>query len=370
MAVGKHYPTNTDLGAIFHDSKALQSAICEYAILLIGLCKAVVYFLRKNPALQLATVAVRPFATSKFLDYRTKLEAQMQEIRDKAFMASVTLQREVSIDVGLLRTIASKVSDSQAQELEMKNQIRANRARALFLESVSVYDYQYDLRQAIGQGRASWAFAHNAYKSWVSVGGMLWCCGIVGSGKSVLSASIIHSIMASGPDVTTAYFFCRYDRSESLRAETAIRCLAKQILQTKKMDFENVALNLDFSVTDQILDFLGVFLKDFDSHYILVDGLDDYADQETRSLLSFLARLVKMNKALKVFCSSRPEIKLWAINYLSIDHVIHMSECGEALSDYINDALLERLEDNRLSLGDERLIVDISDTLIAKAQGM
>lgn len=356
VASTRRLPRMSDLGALYPNSKRLQYAICEYTILVVGLCKEIVQFVKKNPFRQAASITFKQYNNSVFTEYQTDLEEQMQTIQDEASCSN--------------NEIVSKIHDAQTQSIERRKKHSERKARERFLHLCSSYDYCIDLQQAKDKGTVTWVFEHEAYISWKTSGGLLWCSGILASGKTVLTASMIHELMGSIVDATVAYFFCRYDKAESLHAEAAIRSIARQILQTIPMDFEKASIDRNYSEVDQIVVLLQNLPKAPRKYYILVDGLDDCDEAEIQALLRFLTLLVKSNKSFNIFCSSRPEITLRVPKVLRINYLIKMSDSNTAIEDYISDTLQECVDSGRLLFHQPTLIAEIVETLLTKAGGM
>ena len=360
---------SSDLGALYPDSKRLQQAIQEYTIVLIGLCGEVVKFLAKNAASQMVSVAFKPFNNSVFAEYQTNLESQLQCIRDEVLCASSALQHQTFDETSSSRKLLSKVSDSQARDLRNKELTRQRKRRARFLDSCSTYDYQYDLRQFKGRGHATWFSTNPAYQAWMTSKGILWCSGILGSGKSVLMANIIQELMITYLEAAVAYFFCRYDRLESLSAETVICSLARQIFQANNYNTAEEATK-DHDKVEQITALLERLPSTLKDSIIIVDGLDECDDAVIRTILIFVSRIRKTFQGFRFCCSTRTEVTAWASRLINPDYTLHMSDSGTAMDDYISDALLDCLDTGRLSVGREDLIITIHDTLLECAKGM
>ena len=291
---------------------------------------------------KIALIALRPYNKSACADYEGKIKNQMQVVRDVAY----------------------------SEDLELQKNSRLRKAREDFLNSCSTYDHEYDLRQAKGKGEVAWFASCDAYHAWKKDGLTLWCSGIIGSGKTVLTANLIHKLMALETGASIAYFFFRYDRVESLKAETAISSLTKQILQASLIDFEKLHLDNTLPEALRFIKLLKTLPRSQNPIYILVDGLNDCDENQARALLGFCNNLLHIDTNYRVYCSSRPEIATWAQTVLRIDYTLDMASANEEIGDYINRTLLTCLDDGRLKLGQQKLILDISSTLTEKAQGM
>ncbi len=122
------------------------------------------------------------------------------------------------------------------------------------------------------------------------------CLGKLGSGKSVLMANIVDDLHLHAESVKhpVAYFFCRYDSSESLNPRTVIGSLARQLLRrisdlTTVQDLvEKTTLVLD---SEEILCILRRALPPQFRAYFVLDGLDECDDRQRGALTSYLRKL-------------------------------------------------------------------------------
>lgn len=113
-----------------------------------------------------------------------------------------------------------------------------------------------------------------------------WCTGILGSGKTVLSANVVEDLKITTP-AAVAYFSYRHDEIESLQTRTIIGSIARQIFDHGKSEVDAIAeIRPGVINTDQILGYLQDLLSSSSHrHFIIIDGLDECEEKETRLLL-------------------------------------------------------------------------------------
>ena len=103
------------------------------------------------------------------------------------------------------------------------------------LEMCSTYDYSVAWMQIRSLGKATLFHGNIEYEEWKAQAKpcTLIYMGKIGSGKSVLLASIVDDLYLCTRDQSTvvAYFFCQFDKPESLQARTIIGSLARELLR-------------------------------------------------------------------------------------------------------------------------------------------
>ena len=189
-------------------------------------------FLKKLFLSQLSSSLTKPFE-SEFGSFKKDLESLATAIRDELSLTSKQIQIDEVNENSRFRMLTAKFSDSAMKELREMKKWREEQRISRFWKLCSTYDYQRAWKQARKYGTTTWLFSMEAYKQWKTENSSstIWCTGILGSGKTVLSANVVEDLMLTEPMATVSYFFCRHDEVQSLKARTIIGSIAKQILE-------------------------------------------------------------------------------------------------------------------------------------------
>ncbi|KAJ5287317.1 hypothetical protein N7478_003003 [Penicillium angulare] len=215
---------------------------------------------------------------------------------------------------------------------------RAKKRKQELLGSLSTHDYLTPLKQSRQKrhgGTAEWLFEIQEFDHWITGIGcpVIYCSGKIGSGKTVLAASLIDRILIEkhDPEIFVS-FFVRFDDHESLKTRSLKR------------------LN------------------------IIIDGLDECQKREREDLLNALFSLVSVESDtnIRVFFSGResvsreverifPRLKSVSMNYRGAQSDI---------STYIEGAVKGKLQSEELVVGNKDLIEEIKEALRNGADGM
>ncbi|KAK4938357.1 hypothetical protein LTR10_021156 [Elasticomyces elasticus] len=242
MDIGRTSPRYEELGVLYSSSAGLQKALCEYMIVVVGLCKKAVVFERKHSIAQFSLSIIKPFET-EFGNLRAELDRLATTIRDEVSVAATKEHQLEMRDNSTFRTYMGKFSDKLAREMEEVKAFQKRRRKA--------------------------------------------------------------------PDAGVAYFFCRYDDLESLKARTIIGSLTKQLLSSlEPKAFESMHITGDSTLeTEQMLQYLQKLLPVHRQRcFIILDGLDECSQEEIATLMQFLRSVLTIKTTLQVFCASRPEL--------------------------------------------------------------
>ena len=156
----------------------------------------------------------------------------------------------------------------------------------------------------------------------------LWCTGILGSGKTLLLANVVEDLQITTSAIV-AYFFCRYDESESLQSRTIIGSIARQIFDKVKPTTVNAVARTGSATmdTDQVLDYVQrLFPPTSNKYAIIIDGLDECEGKDSKLLFQYLKQLLISKRNFHVYCSSRPDFFRWVPALLEPQWNISMSQ--------------------------------------------
>jgi hypothetical protein len=111
-------------------------------------------------------------------------------------------------------------------------------------------------------------------------------------------------LFCSAPEGSAAYFFCRFDVSESLTAKTIIGCLARQLLGQQPIDLRRIDhfWNNPFADPDEqvIVKFVRKLLPVDPIYSLIVDGLDECSEKERQMTLGYCS---SCKSTLKFVCA-------------------------------------------------------------------
>lgn len=370
MRIGLTCPRYQDFGLLYPKSARLQRALCEYFVVIVRLCKQAVVFLKKTFWSQLSSSILKPFE-SEFGKFHQDLEILAGCIREEVSLASNQAQQNEAAEMSSFRVFAKKFS---TRDLEEARTWKRKKAELLFLNACSDYDHVKSWKQARKRGNVSWIYSDERYKKWKQeeVSSTLWCTGILGSGKTVLSANVVEDLRVT-TSAAVAYFFCRHDDVKSLQARTIIGSIAMQLFDHVKSDIVDAIADFRPSTidTDQILDYLQELLpSDSHKYFIIIDGLDECEEKETTLVLQCVKQLLMSRLVFQVYCSSRPDLIRWTHTLIYPQWNVFMPQASADIKEYVEDTLERHLDSGRLSVGDPTVILIVQDALLKKAHGM
>lgn len=234
---------------------------------------------------------------------------------------------------------------------------------------------QIDIFARRTEGTGTWFLNTSSFITWRDTPGQtLYCPGIPGAGKTVLTSVIIDHLRPKLPDnnAALAFIYCVYnDRN---KADDIIRCLLKQIAsQIPSLPDEVRRLydlyklqNKPTPRTDDVIQTLRSIASRFSRVYVVIDALDECSDNDRTDLLDALNKLMPL---MNVLVTARPVASIK--DSLRPD----LEQCIEAVNDDIVTYIEAQITGKRLKLSDEllkkpELRSQIVNKLVASAKGM
>ena len=387
MNVGLSSPRLERYAYLYPASKSLQKELCNYFSVVVNLCTRIISFVRKPFTRQIASAMRKPF-DDEFGTFQKELLSIGTSVKEEVSLASKQLQNLECAEQASERKAnsISRATDAvfqrkTANELAQARKWRGSRAKYRFLDSCSRYNFETALNQARKKGASTWIFNTKEYQQWKSrsSSSTILCSGIVGAGKTVLCANVIEDLSLKGPlDSSVSYFFCRSDEAASMKAREILGSLARQLLENEP--FEKFNLNqTDPNVgnfplgTEQILSNTLRLLPQHRCCFVVLDGLDECQYEEVKALFESIQSLLRSsNHVIKLFVTGRSSFASKISEQLGHDFRVHFtpSNNGPEISRFIELALEDALESNRLNLRNPNLIVKIQDALEKGAQEM
>lgn len=366
MIVGRTAPRYQTLALLYPRSKSLQAYISEYFIIVVRLSQQVFTIANKSTFQQFKYT----FLHSSMKPYQSGLETWADLVKDEVSLQMAKRIEEESQENSRFRLNTGTIFKSQSiyDQVKLRTQI---------LNACSTYDHQTSWKQARKAGNATLFQGNSEYERWRSSNESctLLCTGILGAGKSVLLANIVDDVNLYTPNksATVAYFFCRQDMAESLKAQTVIASLTRQLLQPLS-DFTEVAERFGDTCSmldiEKALTLLDPRILPIGRAYFVLDGIDECDEQEI--LMDYLLQ-IRDQLSLHLCISMRRDpstpLKLNSKHFSSAS-ILLMPDDNPDIKSFVSAELERRVASGNLGVGEPALILDIHDALLKGARGM
>ncbi|KAL9637688.1 MAG: hypothetical protein Q9164_002040 [Protoblastenia rupestris] len=217
------------------------------------------------------------------------------------------------------------IERSLEEQTRLFKSSRAAEGREQILEWISAVKHEqkhHDMRRPRVDGTGEWLLQERIFQDWrdgpKSRHNVLWCQGIQGSGKSVITSLVIDRIrdMFLDQNVVIAHFYFDYRDQESQTADKVIASLLKQLTIAKAEVPQPVSELYQrlkgHQRQPQTQDLEQAFLHTcmaFERVFVVIDALDECdAINHRKPFLEFLDRLHSESSS-NIFLTSRPHLE-------------------------------------------------------------
>ncbi|KAJ3566121.1 hypothetical protein NPX13_g7256 [Xylaria arbuscula] len=406
MQIGQFCPVFDQYAMLYADCKPLQKSLSDFHASIIRCCKHIVEALNRPWFTQI----LRAFSSS----FDQEFEPDTHEIRrcnenvkisidlakaqdDKRRLIGIAEQNKKNASV--FKAFASKINvhEKKRQQIwEHQEKRQAYTRKKQVLDAFCRYNPERLLKQNQRKrfgNTANWIFQTTEFHSWINKKGapFLWCVGKIGSGKSILTSSVVdHLFLEKGcAKSPVSYFFVHLSELESLNAAIILRSLLRQRLPRKASDlsdeFErrleaiiedhasllNTTTN-DFRELIDVIELLVDVTPSLTLSYIVIDGFDELEHSQQLVLFEAFSLLIDGKPDTKIFVSCGANVKAAMPKLFSVPHHVVMMETGvkNDIPAYIHGIIQEKIKSEELRVGRSSLINEIEKALCSGADGI
>ncbi|KAI1039132.1 hypothetical protein LB505_007530 [Fusarium chuoi] len=328
-----------------------------------------------------------PFTSTESRDMIQDIQRYNQIIHTALAADSLTklkhcLSRQIEMKDGL-----EKINRTAEKILDIQVKIALDTKRNQVLEYFGQFNPrgEYETNDSLRHGLTGlWLTQGPEFDYWYSTpASRLWCSGIPGAGKSVLSAAVIKECLhrsAHDAHKAIAYFFCTYRHERSQHMVNILSSLCIQLaLQSEKafrilQEYHDQLFSSHHLSTKPTAEMLTQILHRicacFTRVYIIVDGIDE-CDNRVEANVKCLAELAlsQGDDVINMALFSRDESIIRTRLEKDFSHV-EIEAHTEDLQLYVASELNERIASKRLRLRDPTLKDLIMTRLVGEAKGM
>ena len=309
MRLGRVASITTDLTALFPRDSELQCLMCEYLTTITTFCKKIVVFAQKSLISQLSSL----YTISYEVDFKTfELDLQQWSVLVEKRISVLTSQAQ--LQTGAIVRASQKLVVMTSEK--KKNEFLCKRKDQV-LDTLCPDQASFDLtwRRQRKKGSPEWIFSTESYKRWKrsDQSRALWVHGKLGSGKTVLLASIVGNLWSgscrgttrnsSNEELPVCFFFCRYSQPQSLTARSILGSIARQLVSTldNASDILQVLAKklIDDSFTllpEDMCEIISSAVNKDTPVTLVIDALDEcIAKVEVAQVVSCLRKLLERN---------------------------------------------------------------------------
>ncbi|KAJ7286558.1 hypothetical protein C8J57DRAFT_1497205 [Mycena rebaudengoi] len=262
------------------------------------------------------TTALQTEWTSKFSTLDRELDS---------FGARFNVNRlaDIQIEQGVIH---KKVDDGRTALLKEKLE--------KWLKPADMSEKQHETQKLHHEGTGIWFLDGRQLTEWIEKPGSLWIEGNSGTGKSVISSTVIRKLLHDRPPsdhgtVAVGYFYFDFRDDKKQLVDTMLRSVVFQLSGQSINPY--AALNVQYGklsqgqtlpTTQDLLNILDELLLEFCCTYIVLDALDECRNTDQPSLVELLSKLrTRTESSLHLLLTSQPR-EIFTVAFKGVKRVV------------------------------------------------
>ncbi|KAJ7694446.1 hypothetical protein B0H17DRAFT_1009308, partial [Mycena rosella] len=245
-----------------------------------------------------------------------------------------------------------------------------------WLSPINFFLRQANIAGACQPGTGKWVLMDERFKRWESsAGGILWCCGIPGAGKTFM-ASIVVDYLSTKSEAQNIGVACMYLNHKETEAQTPSNLIAsawRQLVFHKDISSLAQELYQDHSEKGtrpslgKIHAVLRSAVTEWSKIYVVVDALDEYPEDERHILLEHLAAL---GPTVNLMLTSRPHISLHDLDSFRNLETIKIRATEEDVRKYLDEQIRVSQRLSKHVKAQPSLRAEIVSSIVGRVDGV
>ncbi|KAJ7286604.1 hypothetical protein C8J57DRAFT_1664843 [Mycena rebaudengoi] len=252
-----------------------------------------------------------------------------------------------------------------------------------WLQPANMSDKQHETQKLHHKGTAIWFLDGDQLTEWIRKPGSLWIEGNFGTGKSVISSTVIRKLLDDRPpsDHGTAavgYFYFDFRDDKKQLVDTMLRSVVFQ-LSGQSLDpyaalnsqYEKLSQGQTLPTTQDLLGILDRLLLQFRRTYIVLDALDECRETDLQDLVELLSKLrMRTESSLHLLLTSQPR-EIFTAGFKGVEQIVlEPKKTQKDIKHFVSDEVQLRLQRLKHWGGWKPRAEEIITKVVEKSNGM
>lgn len=292
---------------------------------------------------------------------------------------TTAIKKDTALIKGMKDEMGEIASHTEAAVDSARQQAQERRHQKV-VSFIAFHDFGSKLSDILSNrqsGTGDWFVQAPEFREWLQTdGGILWCPGIPGAGKTTLIATAIDHLQShfrSEDDIKVLYAFCDYKDQGIQTVRTVLASLWGHLMKSRLLDMrECEALEkkyLERKVQPPETEMLAILQDEIARYpriFILLDALDEFSSNHREDLLFALQ---KLGLNVNILITSRYIAHVESTTTRNTQQ-LQISAADADLRTYIAGRLTRETRLGGHVEKDPKLAEDITNIIIQRAQGM
>ncbi|KAJ7029871.1 ankyrin repeat-containing domain protein [Mycena alexandri] len=273
------------------------------------------------------------WSKSEAKEYLTKFEQFKSLLNSWLLLDIWDMGQQQGKEYGNIINALDNVSDQQrlahnqilagigrASSHQQKNMDSAQRTEIMqWMTPLNFFQRQADILNTWQAGTGEWLLEDPLFREWESgAGQVVWCRGMAGAGKTVLSSRVVDHLESQSWKSNTgvACIYLNHKETETQTPSHLLGALWRQLVVGKPISpvvlelYDHSRERATRPSLDDVSTALNSALEQYSKTYLVVDALDEYPEDRRNILLQCLSTAIRGPTSVKLMLTSRPHLTL------------------------------------------------------------
>ncbi|KAJ7286591.1 hypothetical protein C8J57DRAFT_1664820 [Mycena rebaudengoi] len=285
--------------------------------------------------------------------------------------------------------IHKKVDNGQIEQGVIHKKVDDARTAALkaklekWVKPVDMSEKQHETQKLHHKGTGIWFLDGRQLTEWIEKPGSLWIKGNSGTGKSVISSTVIRKLLhdqlpSNDRTAAVGYFYFDFRDDKKQLVDTMLRSVVFQLsgqslnpYAALNSQYEKLSRGQTLPTTQDLLDILDQLLLEFQHTYIVLDALDECRDTDLSSLVELLSKLrTRTENSLHLLFTSQPR-EIFTASFKGVEQIVLEPEATQKdIKHFVSDEVRSRLQRLKHWGGWKPRAEEIIAKVVEKSNGM
>ncbi|KAJ7286557.1 hypothetical protein C8J57DRAFT_1708816 [Mycena rebaudengoi] len=293
-------------------------------------------------------------------EWASKFSALDRELDSFGARFNVNRLADIQIEQGVIHR---KIDNGQIEQGVIHKKMDDGRTAVLkeklekWLKPADMSEKQHETQKLHHEGTGIWLLDGRQLTEWIAKPGCLWIEGNSGTGKSVISSTVIRKLLheRSPSDHRTAavgYFYFDFRDDKKQLVDTMLRSVVFQLsgqslnpYAALNSQYEKLSQGQTLPTTQELLNILDGLLLEFHSTYIVLDALDECRDTDLSWLVELLSKFQTWTeRSLHLLFTSQPR-EIFTVAFKGVKRVVMESKTTQKdIECFVSSEVQSRLQ--------------------------
>ncbi|KAJ6506847.1 ankyrin repeat-containing domain protein [Mycena sanguinolenta] len=242
-----------------------------------------------------------------------------------------------------------------------------------WLSPINPFQRQRDIFSTLEPGTGEWLLEDPKFKAWEAGSKPLWCHGIAGAGKTMLTSLVVHHEESRRENIGLAWIYLNYKETDSQTSSNIFGSFLKQLALTLKLIpaglrelYHHHHARQIRPTAEELIHEFPAMIAAYSQVYLILDGFDECPKDRRHIISKMLVTIIGGSVCLMVTSRShlRPD------SYFPDIEILEIRPADDDIARFVDQQISESPPLSKYIRVQPQLAGEIRTAVVKNAQGM